>query len=157
MSTWRQFAEQVQRRDGVGDNRDERDNSTRSSPIVSNVPNVPLDPTRALNRWRSELRRLDPFEPLQGIERQRWRSLCDDAAWLVCGFGEQVARDCWTTADLFGLWPATPHFGGVVDRLRGSRSLVLSGDRACWRSFGIVEKFNRGSYPNLVPFWEIIA
>ena len=155
MSTWRQFAEQVQRGDGVGDKRDDRDTSSDPSPSVPNVPSVPLDPSRTLKRWRVALVGLDPAQPLGGIEAGRWRMLCQDAAWLFRSFGEQAARDGWDTSDLFGLWPGKPLWGGVVDRLRGSRSLVLAGDRASWRSFGVVEGFNRGSYPDLSPFWEV--
>lgn len=154
MSTWRQFAEQVQRGEGGGDTRDDRDSSPVLPPNVPNVPSVPLDPSRALKRWQTGLVGLDPYHPLNGIDLRRWRVLCEDAAWLFRSFGEQAARDCWTAADLFGLRACKPHFGGLVDRLRGSRSLVLTEDRACWRSFGVVEAFNRGSYPDLLPFWE---
>lgn len=154
MSTWRQFAEQVQRGEGPRDTRDNRDSSSVLAPSVPNVPSVPLDPSRALKRWRAELVQLDPQQPLHSLEPQRWRVLCEDAAWLFHSFGEQAARDCWTTADLFGLCASRPHFGGLVDRLRGSRSLVLTETRACWRSFGVVETFNRSSYPDLRAFWE---
>lgn len=154
MSTWRQFAEQVQRGDAPRANRDERDDRAQTDPIASIVPNVPLDPTRALKRWRSALADLDVCKPLHGIEPRRWGTLCEDAAWIVRCFGEQAARDCWSSADMFGLWPDKPNWGGVVHRLQGSRSLVLTCDRASWRSFGLVEGFNRDSYPDLPPFWE---
>jgi hypothetical protein len=85
----------------------------------------------------------------------RWQTLYDDAVWLLEGFGEQAARDGWSSADLFGLWPSKPHWGGIADRLRGSRSLVMDADRASWRLFGAVERFNRGSYPELRAFWDL--
>lgn len=32
---------------------------------------------------------------------------------------------------------------------------MLTGDRAHWRSWGQVERYNRGAYPDLLPFWEL--
>ena len=98
--------------------------------------------------------RLDPYQPPDGWEMRRWQQLYDDAEWLLAKFGDQAARDGWSSADLFGLWPGKPHWGGIADRLRDSRSLVLTADRAHWRSWGQVERFNRGSYPELVLLWE---
>ncbi len=69
--------------------------------------------------------------------------------------GVYAAKCGWTAADIFGLWPDKPHWGGIADRLRGARSLVMDADRASWRSRGQVERFNRGSYPHLRPFLEV--
>ena len=85
---------------------------------------------------------------------ERWQTLYDDAVWLLENYGKLAARDGWSDADLFGLWPGKPYWGGIADRLRGSRTLVMDTDRATWRSWGQVERFNRGAYPDLSPFWR---
>lgn len=108
----------------------------------------------ALSVWRDALNALDPINPLHGFDKMRWRQLVEDARWVLDKFGKQAARDGWSTADLFGLWPGVPHAGGIADRLRGSRSLVLTANRAHWRSWGQVDRFNRGSYLDLLPFWQ---
>ena len=154
MSTWRQLADRVKSENRAGANRDEWDISHEKGTIGANVPTVPLDPSRALIAWRSGLASIDPRQPIAGYEVEVWHSLCEDAAWLLREFGERAARDGWTSADLFGIWPDKPHWGGIADRLTGSRSLVLSADRAHWRSLGQIERYNRGSYPRLALMWE---
>lgn len=156
MSTWRQYAEQVQRGNEVGANRDIRVDSPKNGPNGPIGPNVPLDPSRAMRSWRTALSRVDACKPPEGWTIARWQLLVDDAAWLLANFGKQAARDGFTTADLFGIWPGVPHAGGIADRLRGSRSVVMDSNRAHWRSWGQVERYNRGSYPDLKPFWEIV-
>ena len=123
-------------------------------PSVPSVP--PLDRTQALKAWRRGLGSVDPRQPLSGYSTQAWFRLCDDAAWLFDTFGEGAARDGWSSADMFGLWPDKQRWGGLADRLSGSRSLVMSADRANWRSVvgNIGEGFNRGAYPDLKPFWK---
>lgn len=116
---------------------------------VTTFPNA----REAFSAWRAHLARLDPCQPPEGWTMNRWQQMYDDADWLLGNFGEQAARDGWSSADLFGLWVGVPHAGGIANRLRGSRSLVLTADRAHWRSWGQVERFNRGSYPDLRPFW----
>ncbi len=105
--------------------------------------------------WRGHLARLNLCRAPNGWHINRWHQLCDDACWLLSHFGEQAARDGWSSADLFGLWLRSnkPHWGGIADRLQGSRSLVMDADRAHWRAWGQIERFNRGSYPDLRPFW----
>jgi hypothetical protein len=106
--------------------------------------------------WSAALAGLDAGRPPAGIEPRRWEKLLDDAAWLLAEHGENAARFGWDAADLFGLWPGKPGWGGIADRLRGSRSLVLSADRATWRRVLTcdVERLNKRSYPDLKPFWE---
>ena len=123
-------------------------------PNVPIVPNVPANPERQLREWKAAMARLDPCRPPGEWEMRRWQQMYDDAEWLLDKFGEQAVRDWWSSADLFGIWDGVPHAGGVADRLRGSRSLVLTADRAHWRSWGQVERYARGSYPDLRPFWE---
>jgi hypothetical protein len=154
MGRWRTLAESIRQSDDTGDLRDNRDVSSNSGPIVPNVPIVPANPERQLRQWMVSMARLDPYQPPDGWEIRRWQQLYDDAEWLLAKFGDQAARDGWSSADLFGLWPGKPHWGGIADRLRDSRSLVLTADRAHWRSWGQVERFNRGSYPELVLLWE---
>lgn len=114
-----------------------------------------LDPRIAeahFREWRAVLSRLDPCQP-RGMPMGRWRSLYDASLWWLAGFGEQAARDGWSTGCIFGLWPDKPGWGGLIDRLGDNRSLVMTADSARWRSFGVPEKFNRGSYPKLAPWW----
>lgn len=152
--TWRAIADRVLREDDAG-------TIEPIGPIgaanVPNVPNVPLSPSRAIKAWTEGVGRVDPLSRPSGWQAVQWRRLCDDAAFILEGFGMQAARDGWSSADLFGLWPDKPNWGGVADRLCGCRALVLTADRAHWQSFGVVERFNRGSYPDLRPFWEIVT
>jgi hypothetical protein len=156
MSTWRQYAERVQRGNDGRDNRDDRDDSPQNGPNGPIVPNVPLDPIRMARAWKAGLESVDPRQPMHGMALGRWHTVCDDAVWLFGNFGQQAARDGWSTADLFGLWPDKPAWGGVSDRLRGSRSLMMTADRACWRDLltDQPDQYARGVYPDLRPFWE---
>ena len=58
-----------------------------------------------------------------------------------------------------GRWPGKDAWGGIADRLQGSRSLVMTADRARWRTMfgGVAEQFNRGAYPDLRPLWEEVS
>jgi hypothetical protein len=108
-----------------------------------------------LRGWKRALARLDYRQPIAGIDQKRWANLVDNADWLLAEHGENAARFGWDTADLFGLWPDKPAWGGVVDRLRGARSLLLSADVATWRTrHGEAERYARGAYPDLRPFWD---
>ncbi len=108
-----------------------------------------------LSGWQRNFTRLDPCQPHEGFTMRRWQQLYDDSLWMLETHGVYAAKCGWTAADLFGLWPDKPHWGGIADRLRGARSLVMDADRASWRSWGQVERFNRSSYPHLRPFWEV--
>ena len=107
-----------------------------------------------LNEWHERLAALDPCRAPDGFALTRWRQLVEDARWLLENYGRQAARDRWDTADVFGLWPGKPGWGGLADRLCGSRSLILTADRAHWRNWGEVQRYNRTSYADLRPFWE---
>jgi hypothetical protein len=73
--------------------------------------------------------------------------------WLLTEHGENASRFGWDTADLFGLWPGKSYWGGVVDRLRGGRSLALSVDLATWRTrHGEIERYARGGLPRATAF-----
>lgn len=121
---------------------------------VLNVQPATAATPATVSDWARQLSRLDPCQPPDGLRIARWQTLYDDAVWLLENFGKLAARDGWSDADLFGLWPGKPYWGGIADRLRGSRSLVMDADRASWRSSGQVERFNRGAYPDLSPFWR---
>jgi hypothetical protein len=79
-------------------------------------------------------------------------------------FAEQAARDGWTVGELFGLWwwndrgamRLKDAYGGLAHRLRGSRSLVMTADRARWRMMNcdVADQLNRGAYVSLTPLWE---
>ena len=112
------------------------------------------DATIKAGDWLNELAHLDPCRPAKGFASRRWQDLYDDAVWIVENHGTFAARHGWSVADLFGLWPDKPYWGGIADRLRGSRSLVMDGDRASWRLFGVPERYARGTYPSLMPFWK---
>jgi hypothetical protein len=154
MGKWRTLADTLGHGEDAGDNRDNRDNNPKIRPNGPNVPIVPANPDRVLREWKAAFGQLDPCQPPEGWDMRRWQQLYDDAEWLLDKFGDQAARDGWGTGDLWGLWPDKPGWGGIADRLRGSRSLVLTADRAHWRSWGEVERFNKGAYPDLRPFWE---
>lgn len=110
---------------------------------------------KRLREWRATLSGLDMDKPRAGIDPQRWRQLVDCAAWVVWNYGEAAARGGWMTADLFGLWPDKPGWGGLIDRMQDARNLKLSDRTATWRPlFGPAEKFHRGGYPDLAPFWR---
>src|SRR5207302_6721490 len=94
-----------------------------------------LAPSLILREWHGHLVAIDPCRPPEGWTMDRWQTLCDDAYWIYEKYAPRAVRDGWSSADLFGLWPGVPHLGGLADRLKGSRSLVLTADRACWRSW----------------------
>jgi len=101
---------------------------------------------------------VDPSKSVANYPPEDWRQLCDDAEWLLDNFGELASRLGWSAADLFGVWPEKPHWGGIADRLRGCRrSLVIDADRSCWRSWNQVERFNRDTYPDPIPFWLLLG
>lgn len=95
---------------------------------------------------------------MHGLPVGRWGVLVDDADWLLENFGQQAAADGWSAADLFSVMPGRDGCGGIADRLCGSRSLVMSADRAIWRRVvnGEPETFARGlgETVRMVPLWE---
>lgn len=114
------------------------------------------NPSLILREWHRHLSALDDCRTPAGFTLNSWQRACDDARWIYENFASPAVRDGWTAADLFGLWPDKPGWGGIADRLQGSRSLVMDADRAHWRAWGQVERFNRGSYPDLHPVWELV-
>ncbi|MDE2303229.1 MAG: hypothetical protein KGK11_11800, partial [Sphingomonadales bacterium] len=72
------------------------------------------------------------------------------------GFAVAAAATGWSAADLFGICPDKPHWGGIADRLRGARSLAIGADVASWRHGGIAEQYARGVCPWLAPLWEVM-
>ena len=106
--------------------------------------------------WRGALAGVNLGNPLHGLAVARWRQLLGDAQWVLDHFAQQAAVDGWTAGELFGLWLGKDGWGGIADRLRGSRSLVMTDDRARWRTMfgGVAEQFNRGAYRDLRSLWE---
>lgn len=153
--TWRTIADRILRESDAGTLGTIEPIGPEGGANVPIGPIVPAAPDVALKAWKDGLSRLDPRKPAEGYTPAAWWNLCDDAAWLRENFGERAARDGWSAADLFGLWPDKPGWGGIADRLRGARSLVMTADRAHWRSWGQMERFNRGAYPELTPAWII--
>jgi hypothetical protein len=120
---------------------------------------VPQAPGALVKSWRLALAAVDPRQPPEGFSPQRWQQLCDDSIFIAGGFAEQAARDGWSGGELFGLLPGHDGWGGITDRLRGSRSLVMTADRANWRRIvnGTVDSMARGEgrFLDLVPLWEV--
>ena len=156
---WREYAKQVQ---GTEDNRDNRDVSPPTGPNVPTVP--PLDAGRAWTLCRKGVASLALAKPLHNLPAERWRQLLDDARWLLDNFAQAALRDGWTIGELFGLWwwdnngttALKNAWGGIADRLQGSRSLKMTADRATWRIMftGEPDVFLRTAYPDLQPLWE---
>ena len=109
--------------------------------------------------WRAELIRLDPLAPRHGLAVGRWGTLLGDADWLLDHFGNQAGRDGWSALDLFGVIPGRDGWGGLADRLRASRSLVMGADVARWRRVinGEPESFARGlgGTAQMIALWEV--
>ena len=146
---------------------DEKSGTVRGTESGTESGTVPRSMVSArLKECQSHLSRLDPDKPLHGIPGRRWGRLVDDALWLFDGFAETAFRDGWTVGELFGLWwyelDGKPRlkdtFGGVADRLQGSRSLKMTADRAHWRRMhtDTLDQFNRTAYPDFLPMWEAL-
>ena len=160
MAGWRDVARSVREQEGW-DNRDDRDKLPCSEPIGAIVPKVPANPARTFREWSAALARLDLKSPMHGLPVGRWGVLVEDADWLLEHFGPQAAADGWSAADLFSVLPGRDGWGGIADRLRGSRSLVMSADRAAWRHVanGEPETYARGmgDLVKQVPLWSAEA
>ncbi|MCB2051819.1 MAG: hypothetical protein KDE63_10355 [Novosphingobium sp.] len=91
------------------------------------------------------------------FDLSRASALRHDAVWLLENFASRAFRDGWTVGELFGFWPDKPGWGGIADRLDGSRSLKMTADRAHWRCVvtGDVRQFNRGAYGDLKSFLSL--
>ena len=157
MTGWRDVARSVREQEGWH-NRDDRHERSQTGANVPIVPNVPANPARSLREWSAALARVDLAAPLPGLPRPRWCQLIDDAKWLLSNFGQQAARDGWSALDLFGVLPGRDGWGGMADRLRASRSLVMGADVARWRRVinGEPESFARGlggTVP-MIALWE---
>ena len=150
MTGWRRVAEELRQGEHSRDNRDDRDKTPPSSLVA--------DPIATVKQWRSNLAALDANRAEWGLDRLRWRELLGDAEWLLDHFGQQAAREGYSTLDLFGVMPGRDGWGGIVCRLRGSRSLVMSSEVARWRRVvnGEPESLARGlGYTvRMVPLWE---
>ena len=158
MSNWRSLADEALGSGESWNTRNDRNNRPPSVPNVPSGPSVsPLDPVRALRAWAAALQSLDREKPLHGLDRLRWCQLVGDAEWLLASFGQQAARDGWSACDLFGVLPGRDGWGGIADRLRASRSLMMSGEVARWRRVlnGEPESFARGlgDTVKMVPLW----
>jgi hypothetical protein len=121
---------------------------------------APAKPAKAANlgSCKAALGRLDATMALHGLDTTRWGQLLRDADWLLDNFAARAAQDGWSAADLFGVLPGHDAWGGIADRLRGSRSLVMTADVARWRRMysGLPDGFARGSgaMPRSVLLWD---
>ena len=152
MTGWRRVAEELRQGEDSRDNRDNRDKTP--------IPSLGGDPISTAKQWRSNLAALDANRAEWGLDRLRWRELFGDARWLLDHFGQQAARESYSTLDLFGVLPGRDGWGGIACRLRGSRSLVMWGEVARWRRVinGEPESFARGlgDTVQMVPLWEAL-
>jgi hypothetical protein len=160
--SWRQFAEEVRRREEVQDNRGIRDErSGANGPIVPNVL-TSIDPARVRASWRDGLSKLDHTAPPAGISSMLWGRWLDDAEFIFNEHGWTAARYGFDQLDLFGVFPDKPGLGGIVDRLRGARDLQFTPDRATWSRYGVPSHFNRTGgqtlvRSGLVVLWSLAA
>ena len=123
-----------------------------------------ISPVEGLRLCEASLVRLRLSDALHGIPDGRWRQLLSDAGWLLEGFAPAAFRHGWTVGEMFGLWWSDHNgirslkdgWGGIADRLQGSRSLKMTADQATWRIMftGEPDVFLRTAYPNLKPLWE---
>ena len=149
MTGWRRVAEELRQSEEVRDNRDNRDKTPK--------PSLARDPFATAKQWRSNLAGLDANRVEWGLDRLRWREVLRDAGWLLDHFGQQAAREGYSTLDLFGVLPGRDGWGGIACRLRGSRSLMMSSEVARWRRVvnGEPESFAHGlgETVQMVPLW----
>jgi len=152
---WRDYAKQEK---GSGHDRHNRHDRPETRANVPNVPIVPgalpLGPARDRSAWHKALSALDPCQPPRGITMGRWQTLYDASLWWLESFGRQAALDGWSSGDVFGIRSGFPGAGGLIDRLGDNRSLVMTAERACWRTYGALRQFNRSAGEVLSPFWE---
>lgn len=102
---------------------------------MAGVPGVPSadDCRKTLRRWHTELARLDKADPRSEIDPRRWYCLVGDAWWLYENHGKQLAEEGWPDLDAFGVSLRRPGGEVLLDRLDGSRSLIIYGKgRAGW-------------------------
>lgn len=135
MSRWRELATTL-RENGGGDERDIRDDSPLSSPIVPNVPivlGVSSRPTDGPSVWAAQLNALDLRQPPTRFAAERWSVLVEDARWLAFTHGQAAAALGWCASDLFGVDPTLDGWGGLADRLHGARALTFTENVAHWR------------------------
>ena len=115
-----------------------------------------ISPVEGLRLCKASLASLRLSDALHGLPGDRW---------LLEGFAPAAFGHGWTIGELFGLWwnegpdvgTLKDGWGGIADRLQGSRSLVMTADRACWRIMftGEPDVFLRTAYPTLKPLWEV--
>lgn len=159
MSTWRQYAERVQRGNDGRDNRGKRDNSPEIEPNGPIVPNVPPHPSLLLREWHTHLSRLDPDRPPDGCKAW-WRQAVEDCWWFYENYSSRAVRDGWSALDQFGVLPHKPTTGGVAVMLQGARNLKMEGRKAVWSRWGVPDTTCAGMDAHLlssglVLLWEV--
>jgi hypothetical protein len=97
------------------------------------------DPVAILREWHGHLVGLDDCRAPAGFSIMSWQQACDDARWIYENFASRAVRDGWSAHDLFGILPWHPGWGGLCDRIKGSRNLKMEGQRAAWSSWGVRE------------------
>jgi hypothetical protein len=102
---------------------------------------------RALLRdWHERIEGLDFNTAPAGMTLLRWRELVSDARWIYENHASQLAREGWSSHDVFGVLPWRPGGGVLLDRLQGARDLRLDGQgRAIWQSWSVTFVTCRGA------------
>ena len=104
--------------------------------------------------WQAALARLDEVKPALGVTPTRWRELVTDARWLADRHGGNAATLGWTASNLFGLDETLDGWGGVADRLRGTRRATFTDTVAHWRSDELDEWLWRRSLRRMRLIWQ---
>lgn len=109
----------------------------------------------ALAEWSDALAALDVSVPPICIAPDRWRVLLIDARWLCQYHGRAAAALGWSASDLFGIDPL-PGWGGLADRLEGTRNLVLTDRIAHWSRTDLEGWLWRRTLTAKPVMWEVM-
>lgn len=91
----------------------------------------PTQPPSTPATWSGLLAAIPSDTPVGHRTLEQWQTLLDDSCWLAIYHGPAAHALGWTASDFFGFDPQ-PGWGGLADRLRGARSLVLTRTVARW-------------------------
>jgi len=155
MSRWRELARRLEYSEGAEDVRDFRDETASRAPIVPIVPIFPRSVPANSRDWSRAIAGLHQGCPPEGIAPERWSMLVADAAWLCRTHGGAAAALGWTASQLFGLDPL-PGWGGLSDRLKGSRRVTLTAAVGHWRTDDEEGWLWRGTLRPLPVIWEVL-
>lgn len=111
--------------------------------------------------WIDGVARLNPEMPPQDFRAGDWHQLVDNAGVLLSQWAAKAHALGWTTLELFGLHPATPHARfdrmGLVGPLMDNEVIAITADTATIRTAsGATTTFYRAKVaPGGRPAWEL--